>query len=215
MVGVEVAGPLVAAANLVRTHMAEAKKSEAGSVEALMAYSEAIEQAIHSLVNEARTILVLAATGLDDDAAMQRLRLRIDTYLAVHTVYLPLKDAKVAALATLDLLDKKAQKLLKLADLHSKKRNALLGYRQAFTDVLRFIDELESATMYLKSGTGLVAPQMTVLKDVTTLDRAHRLENRDEVDTAVKGGFAELDHAFVGLTERLVSARMQVSAAFG
>jgi hypothetical protein len=49
---VEYAGPLVAAANLIKTQLAESGKADRGTVQALMGYSAAIEQAIHALLNE-------------------------------------------------------------------------------------------------------------------------------------------------------------------
>jgi hypothetical protein len=211
---IEYAGPLVAAANFVNAQLAGARKANVGTVQALMGYSAGIEAAIHALVNETRTILVVAATDLDDDEAMRELRLRIETYLGVHHIYEPLKDAKVEAEQTLQLLDKRASTLLNLKDLNHKKREALLAYRDAFTGVLAFIDELEAKTVSLPYQTGLLGQQMPKLREIVSLDHDKRLARRDEVRQSVSEGFAELDNAFPDLTERLVKARHQILAAF-
>jgi hypothetical protein len=183
---VEYAGPLIAAANLIRTQLAEAGKADRGTVQALMGYSAAIEQAIHALLNETRTILVVAATDLGNDEAMSQLRLRIETYLAVHNVYGPLKDARVEAEQTLKLLDKKAQELLTLKDLTGKKRQALVSYRKTFTEVLGFIDALEQATKYLPSRTGLLSPQIEKLKEIASLERDKRLQQNASLPSRSK-----------------------------
>jgi DNA repair ATPase RecN len=212
---VEYVGPLVAAANLIRTHVSEARKADRGTVQALMGYSAAIEEAIHALINETRTILIVSLADLDNDESMRQLKRRIETYLAVHNVYDPLKDVKVEAEMTLEILDKKAEQLLNLKDITGKKRQALLNYREAFDGVLDFIDKLENATKHLPSRTGLLADEMGKLSRIVSLERSERLKAREEVVKLVEEGLAELDDKFAGVTERLILARHQVVVAFG